>query len=104
MFMLWSVQNVCACWKLKEQEQNKMSKASENVALKIKNVFVQEDIFNGVLNAPAIPTHFPAVWIIKVKTILISSLEFGDIDKYIGLKTVLLCRTFSLLTFITSML
>lgn len=61
-----------------------MSKASENVALKVINVFVQEDIFNEVLNTPVIPTHFPAFWIIEVRTILISSLslKFGGIDTY----------------------
>lgn len=31
-----------------------MSKASESVALKITNVFVQEDIFNEMLNTPVI--------------------------------------------------
>lgn len=83
-----------------------MSKAAQNVALKITNVFVQEDIFNEVPNTPVIQTRFPEAWIIEVRTILISSppLEFSGIDTYVGLKTVLFCRTFSLLTFITSML
>lgn len=69
-------------------------------------MFVQEDTFNEVLNTPVIPTHFPTVWMVEVRIILISShsLEFGGIDTCIGLKTALFCRNFSLLTFITSML
>lgn len=83
-----------------------MSKASQNMALKITNVFVRENIFNEVPNTPVIPTHFPAARIIKIGTILISSppLEFDGRDTDVGLKIVLFCGTFSLLTFVTSML
>lgn len=56
------------------------------MAWKIINVFVQEDIFNEVPNTLVTPNHFPAAWIIKVRSTLIASLplEFDGIDTYVS--------------------
>ena len=90
------MQDVYASWKLKEQEKKEISKASENMAWKIINVFVQEDIFNEVPNTLVIPNHFSAACIIEVRTALISSppFEFDGIHTHIVLKTVLFHSTF----------
>lgn len=83
-----------------------MNKASENMAWRIIDVFIQENIFNELPNTLVIPNHFPAALIIKVRTYFISSspLEIDIIDTCVGLKTFCSIATFSLLKFISSVL
>lgn len=92
--------------KLKEQEKKEVSKASENVAWKIIDAIIQEDIFNELPNTLVIPNHFPAAYIIKVSTSFMSSppLKFDVIDTCVVLKTVCSIAAFSLLTFVSSVL